>query len=436
MMGNAVAQESDQRPEQQSLWHNRDFVLLMSGRVVSFVGSQVQIFAMPLLVLTISGSATAAGIVLSLGNLSWLVFGLAAGALADRWNRKTTMIISDLCRAALMISIPIALWLHGLTVAQLCVVAVLSGLFATLFNSADSAALPNVVTPEQLPSALGQFESATNTVRVGGSMVAGALYGLGRAIPFIADSVSYVCSAVSLCFTRARFEEPADDSKGADKKSNLTGDIREGVSWLCRQRLVRFLVLISAADSIRYGAGYLIIITLAQRLGASAIEIGLVFTGAAVGALVGSLVTKRVNDRFPLGRIAIVTLWVEALMFPLYASAPNVLLLAVVAAAESVVAPIYMVAMSSYRLAATPDELRGRTSSAVFTLTMGAMSVGALLGGKLITSLGARNTTLLFAAWLVLLAGLTVANKTVRHSSRATDGALSLPATDPGEMNT
>src|ERR1700733_8810261 len=104
MTASEVLEQDGQQATQQSLWRNRDFGLLISGRVVSYVGSQVQIFALP------------------------------AGALADRWNRKATMIISDLCRAALMISIPVALWLHALTVAQLCVVSVLRGLFATLFN--------------------------------------------------------------------------------------------------------------------------------------------------------------------------------------------------------------------------------------------------------------------------------------------------------------
>jgi MFS family permease len=417
----------------ESLRRNRDFRLLISGQAISYVGSQVQMFAMPLLVLAISRSATIAGFVLALGNLSWLVFGLLAGVLADRWNRKTTMIVSDLCRTLLMISIPVAMWLHSLTVAQLCIVSVFSGLFATLFNSADAAALPNVVSPEQLPVAMGYLQSATNTVRIAGSMVAGALYALGRAVPFIADSISYICSAVSLCFMRATFETPRDGSEGTRENASLMGDLRAGIGWLTRQRLVRFLMLISTADSVRFGAGYLVIITLAQRLHASAPEIGFVFTGAAVGALLGSLATKRVTDRFRLGPLAIVTLWVEALMFPLYAYAPDVLLLAVIAGMESLVAPVYMVALSSYRLAVTPDELRGRTSSTVFTLTTGATAIGALLGGKLIASVGPQRTTLLFAGLLMLLAVLTTANRTVRHSPGVTGAAPSLPGSEPGK---
>jgi MFS family permease len=433
MTNNMAPPEAVLQAKPESLWRNRDFRLLIAGRAISYVGSQVQMFAMPLLVLAISRSAAIAGIVLALGNLSWLVFGLLAGVLADRWNRKTTMIVSDLCRALLVISVPVAMWLHSLTVAQLCTVAVLSGLFATLFNSADTAALPNVVSPEQLPVAMGYFQSATSTVRIVGSMAAGALYALGRAVPFIADSISFVYSAVSLCFMRVKFETPRDGSEGTRGNASLMGDLRAGIGWLTRQRLVRFLMLISAADSIRFGAGYLIIITLAQRLHASAPEIGFVFTGAAVGALLGSLATKRVIDRFRLGPLAIVTLWVEALMFPLYAYAPHVLLLALIAAAESVVAPVYMVALSSYRLAITPDELRGRTSSTVFTLTTGATSIGALIGGKLIASVGAQHTTLIFAGLLVLLAVLTTANSTVRHSSSVTGAAPSLPGSGPGK---
>jgi MFS family permease len=431
MTNGVAASEAVLQARPESLRRNRDFRLLITGRAISYVGSQVQMFAMPLLVLAISRSAAIAGIVLALGNLSWLVFGLLAGVLADRWNRKTTMIVSDVCRALLVISVPVAMWLHSLTVAQLCVVAVLSGMFATLFNSADAAALPNVVTPEQLPVAMGYFQSATSTVRIVGSMAAGALYALGRAVPFIADSISFVYSAVSLCFMRVKFTAARDESEGTREKTSLMSDLGAGLGWLIRQRLVRFLMFISTADSIRFGAGYLIIITLAQRVHASAPEIGFVFTGAAVGALVGSLATKRMISRFRLGPIAMVSLWVEALMFPLYAYAPNWLLLAMIAGAESLVAPTYMVALSSYRLAVTPDELRGRTSSTVFTLTTGATSIGALIGGKLIASIGAQHTTLIFAGLLLLLAVLTTANSTVRHSSSVSGAAPSPPASEP-----
>jgi MFS family permease len=218
---------------------------------------------------------------------------------------------------------------------------------------------------------------------------------------------------------RARFQVDRQDVRTT---SRLTTEIREGLGWLWRQPVIRFLTLVSAADKVRYGAGYLLIITLARQVGASPLWIGIIFSGAAVGAMAGALVSDRATRRFPLGRIAVVMLWLEALMFPLYALAPNPLLLAAVAAAESLVAPIHAVAMTTHQLAITPDELRGRATSAVSTLTTGALSIGTLAGGALITTLGAKPLVWLCGAWLLILALITTANRAVRQAPPA--GAL------------
>lgn len=296
---------------------------------------------------------------------------------------------------------------------QLYATAVLAGILTTLFQVANTAALPNVVGPRQLSAALGYSQSAASAVSVIGAPLAGALYAAGRTVPFAVNAVSFAMSAASLRLMRAQFQLDRQDTRTT---ARLTTEIREGLGWLWHQPVIRFLTLVSAADKVRYGAGYLLIITLAQQVGASSVWIGVIFSGGAVGAMVGALVSDRVTRRFPLGRIAVVMLWLEALMFPLYALAPNPLLLAAVAAAESLVAPVYAVAMTTHQLAITPDELRGRATSAVSTLTTGALSIGTLAGGALITALGAKPLVWLCGAWLLALALLTTANRAVRQA--------------------
>jgi MFS family permease len=178
--------------------------------------------------------------------------------------------------------------------------------------------------------------------------------------------------------------------------------------------VIRFLTLMQTGDNLRYGCGYLVIISLAEAVKATPAEIGLVFTGAAIGALAGSLLADRAVARFALGHIAVAMLWAEALIFPLYVLAPNALSLGIVAAAESVIAPVYWVAAGTYRLTLAPDHLRGRTSAAVQALTTGALSLGTMLGGTLIAVLGARSATLALAAWLALLALCTTLNAGAR----------------------
>ncbi|MGX1546570.1 MFS transporter [Streptomyces adustus] len=401
------------------LFRNRDFSLLLSGQLVSAIGDQAHFMALPLIVLALTGSATQAGFVLGLGTLSFLVFGLIAGALVDRWDRKATMIWCELGRAVLTAGVAVALWLGRLTLPQLYATAVLVGILSTLFQVANTAALPNVVGPRQLSAALGYSQSAAGAVGIFGASLAGALYAVGRTVPFAVNAASFAVSAASLRLMRARFQA---DRQEVRTTSRLTTEIREGLGWLWRQPVIRFLTLVSAADKVRYGAGYLLIITLARQVGASPLWIGVVFSGAAVGAMAGALVSDRATRRFPLGRIAVVMLWLEALMFPLYALAPNPLMLGAVAAAESLVAPVYAVAMTTHQLAITPDELRGRTTSAVSTLTTGALSIGTLAGGALITTLGAKPLVWLCGAWLLALALLTTANRALRQAPPA--GAL------------
>ncbi|MFE1288211.1 MFS transporter [Streptomyces sp. NPDC058751] len=398
------------------LFRNRDFSLLLSGQLVSAIGDQAHFMALPLIVLALTGSAAQAGFVLGLGTLSFLVFGLIAGALADRWDRKATMIWCELGRAVLTAGVAVALWLDRLTMPQLYTTAVLAGILTTLFQAANTAALPNVVDPRQLSTALGYSQSAAGAVGVFGAPLAGALYAVGRTVPFAVNALSFAVSAASLRLMRARFQADRQDVRTTPR---LTTEIREGLGWLWRQPVIRFLTLVSAADKVRYGAGYLLIITLAQQVGASPLWIGVIFSGAAVGAMAGALVSGRATRRFPLGRIAVVMLWLEALMFPLYALAPNPLVLAVVAAAESLVAPVYTVAMTTHQLAITPDGLRGRATSAVSTLTTGSLSIGTLAGGALITMLGAEPLVWLCGAWLLTLALLTTANRAVRQAPPA-----------------
>ncbi|MEU9340274.1 MFS transporter [Streptomyces sp. NPDC048278] len=403
-----------------SILRNRDFSLLLSGQLISSLGNQMQLFALPLVVLAISGTPTQAGLVMGLNTVSFIVFGLVSGALVDRWNRKVTMIWCEIGRGLLVLSVVVALWNDHLTMTQLYLVALASGILATFFQVANTAALPNVVDASQLPTVLGFFQSMSNTLRIVGASIAGALYGLGRVVPFLVDGISFLVSAASLRFIRTEFQQERED--GEERRPltarALTQEIRDGVGWVWRQPVIRFLTFVQAADNLRYGAGYLVIIMLAKGVGADSTEIGLIFSGAAVGALVGAALSNRIIKHFPLGRIAVVTMTVVALAFPLYALAPNPLLLGLVAALESLVRPVYMVALTSYQLSITPDAIQGRVTSAVSTLVFGAMSIGTMAGGALVAALGGDHTVLLFSAYLLLLALVTAGNRAVRRAPR------------------
>ncbi|GHO60612.1 MFS transporter [Ktedonobacter robiniae] len=397
----------------QSLWRNRDYLLLLSGQLVSFVGDQQQFIALPLLILALTGSALQAGIAVSLSTIAMLVVGPIAGVLVDTWDRKRVMLLCDAGRMLLILSIPLAFWFHVLTMLHIYIMVTLAGVLGTLFSVANAASLPNVVTQEQLPAALSQSQAAYSGIRTFGSLLGGTLYSLGSAFPFLANALSFGVSVFSLRLMRGNFQSSQQEGVRLPWHQSLT----EGFSWLWQQPLLRFLTLVNGADSLRYGAGYLVILILAQELHTSPGGIGAIFTAAAIGAVIGNLASNWVRRRFSFGTIAISMLWLEALMFPLYAIAPNAIVMGCIAAAEELVAPIYSIALDTYRLTATPDTMRGRMSSTVQLMTRGAQSLGAILGGLLIQSMGAKVSALLLGSWLILLAIATTLNKRVRQAS-------------------
>jgi MFS family permease len=366
-----------------SLWRNRDFMLLWSGQLISMIGSQVSQLAFPLLVLAITRSPAQAGIAGALRGLPFALLCLPAGALVDRWDRKRVMLLCDSGRALALGSIPIALWLNHLSFLQLCLVALIEGTLMTFFSLAELACLPHVVPKEQLPAATAQNQAIDSTSWTLGPFLGGFLYGLGRSVPFLLDAISYVCSVLGILFIRARFQE-----ERSEEPRRIWQEIGEGVLWLWRAPLLRFLALL-AFGLIMPSIGFtLILIVLAQRLHASSLMIGILFASGGVGSILGAFLTNPLQKRFTFGQMTIGSAWVWAISWLALAIAPNLLILGIANALSFIIVPIYLSVQYSYRLLAVPDHLQGRVQSVYRLLSFGSEPLGLALTGFLIQWIG------------------------------------------------
>jgi len=165
-----------------------------------------------------------------------------------------------------------------------------------------------------------------------------------------------------------------------------------------------------------YSAAPLIVIVMAKQMGASDVQIGLIFSIGGIGGVVGSLVGGRIQRRFSFGQVIIAVIWVEALLFSLYPVAPSWFLLGLIAALSAMLGPIYNVVQFSYRLALIPGSLQGRVNSTFRLLAFGLNPVGAVLSGFLLERFGTLPTVVLFAACYFSLAALTSLNAHVRSA--------------------
>ncbi len=393
------------------LWRNRDYVLLWSGQMVSSVGTRVSMLAFPLFVLAITHSPAQAGLIGAMRGLPYALFILPAGALIDRWNRKLVMILCDIGRAIALGSIPVALILGHLTIVQLYVVSLVEGTLFTFFGLAETACLPQVVSKEQLPTAAAQGMVIDSVSGLIGPSLGGALYSIGRAIPFLTDGISYGASVLSLFFIKAKFQEERDPAP-----LHLWADIKEGLSWLWQQPLIRFLALLTGG-MVAPVVGYsLILIVIAQSQHASAFTIGVIFACGGVGSILGAFLVTPLQKRFSFGQLMIGSTWIWALTWLLFAIAPNPLILGIVTAVSFIIVPIYLSVQFGYRLALIPDHLQGRVNSVFRLIAYGSEPIGLAVTGILLQAFGPVTTVLVLFVPQFILSIAATFNKRLRNA--------------------
>jgi MFS family permease len=365
--------------------------------------------SLPLLILDLTHSPRQAGFVLASFSAPYFFLALPAGALVDRWNRKTVMILCDTGRALALGSIPVAVWLARLSLLQVFLVAVITGTLFVFFNVAEPAALTHVVSRELLPAATARNEIIEPSASFLGPPVSGTLFELWRGLPFLVDAVSYAASAASLLFVRKEFQ---GERSGAPL--DLRADVAEGLSWLWRQPLIRFMAVLTGGANFVFSGGFLLVVVLARDQHAPPPTIGAIFSIAAVGGLLGATIAPWVQRHLSFGRSIIGVEWILALLFPLYALAPNPVALGLITAMTFFLNPIYNVVQYSYRLALIPDALQSRVNSVFRLIAFGTQPLGATLCGILIQSFGPKLAVLVFAACLFLLAASATLNSHLR----------------------
>jgi predicted MFS family arabinose efflux permease len=377
---------------------------------VSVVGSRITSIAYPLLVLAMTGSAAAAGVVGFIGTLPYILFQLPAGAVMDRVNRRRLMIVCDLIRLLAVASIPLVAWLGQLTLAQVTAVAFVEGSMFVAFRLGEVSAIRIVVPSEQYPAALSQNEARLRAATMLGSPIGGFLFDLGRTVPFLADAISYAVSLATLFLIRSPFEEAR-----TDESRSMLADIREGVRWLLGQH---YILIVNLAASVTNGliqVVILVVIVAERNRGASATLIGLVLGGFGVGGVAGSIAGGWISRRLPPNIVVLTALWIWALFTAMVGIVANPLLLVVLLATLAFMGAVWNIATGTIYYRVVPDRLIARVSSVGSLTAFGALPLGALVAGILVQALGPATAGVVAGAGMLLVAALTTAAPSVRR---------------------
>ena len=374
------------------LLHEHDFRQLFVADTISQIGSEISLLALPLVaVLALHASNFAVGMLTAFSTLAFLLVGLPAGAWVDRMRRRRVLIVGDAVRALLLGSVPVAWALDVLSMPQLYLVALATGVCTVFFDVAYQSYLPHLVGRDHLVEGNAKLQAVSGVSQIAGPTIAGfAIQALTAPVAVALDAASFAGSA--LFVSRIRRREDTPSRTGA----HLGPEIMEGLRLVLGNRLLRAIAMSTATFNLFSGIrNAMLIVLLARVLHLSAGTIGLFFSVASVGGLTGALIATRVSRRLGQGP----TIWMSTAAAGLFALAvpaaePGWPLWAAaisfaVAQAANVV---YNVTQLSFRQGLTPEHLLGRMNATMRFLVWGTLPLGGLIGGTLGQLIGARST--------------------------------------------
>ena len=377
-----------------------DFWRFLLGQTVSNVGSSFTIIVLPLLVYKLTGSALNMALIYAAEYVPYLLFGLVIGAWVDRVDRRRLMIFVDITQSLVIFTVPLLAALGLLSVWWIYGVGFVSSTLWICFNTAEFAAMPSLVSEENLVTANGRLQASYSAATVVGPLLAGLLTAV---IPIHAvllfDALSFLLSALVLMSIGTSFN--AGDA-GQRRPQSLRRDVGEGLRYVLGHPVLRNTCFMMAlVNCVGFTVYAQLVLFAKERLGASDAEVGLLYAAGGVGMIALALLAGPLRKRLPFNKVALGTLMIGGVLIVLLASTR--LYWAAVPLWASIWGFVILFDINSNSLwqQVVPNRLLGRVQSAVSVLSWSAIPLGILIGGVVIEQ--TQNVALVYAAIGVLI---------------------------------
>jgi MFS family permease len=382
---------------------------ILGASAVSMIGDGAFVAAAPLAAAAITRDPAAVALVTAAETLPWLVIAPLAGVYVDRWPRRTTMIAADTLRALAVgaLAMIIAVGVASIAAISVCAFLIVSGM---VFHSAASEAVIADLTHRDehaLHSVNGRLQSISTAGRQLLGPPAGSwAFAIAAWLPFAADAVSFLASAVLL-----RLTPRAKALSQREGRAGIFASMREGAAYLVHHRQLRLLAVLTGAANLSLNAGLATLVLFATDntgLAISAARYGLLLAAMAAGGFLAGLcaphVLKMIGTRttFVGGMLAECVAWLLIVLLA------NALVSAIALAIIGATVALKSIVIMASRQRQVSSEMLGRVISAYRVIGNGAAPLGALLGGVVGAAWGLEAPMLLAAIILPIAAGLAI----------------------------
>ncbi|MFJ4713464.1 MFS transporter [Streptomyces sp. NPDC088785] len=396
----------------------RDFTKLWWSQGLSNLSDGLVLAAVPLLAVTMTRDPLLVSGMTVAQFLPWLLFTLPSGALADRIDRRLIMMFGNFIRAVGFGLLVLTLVADLRSIWVLYVAVFLAGTAETLVDNAALTVPPRLVSRGDLERANGRLfatQSAINNFV--GPTAGAALFALSAVMVFSTSAGLFALAGLAAVTLPRMLPTAADTSDAKHSPAEVVRSIQEGWTYFWNHRLLRRVAFISGSINMFSSAtGGLLVLLATGPLGVSQSWYGFFIAVPAVGAVIGSLIAARVVPAIGGGPVTWLAALVPAASWIVLGTSHSIVLGEIFMFVAAIATALNQIVVSTLRQAAVPDELLGRATAGYRLIVLGAVPVGALLGGGLGRWLGPSST--------FVICGIGLALAAVVFASRVTTAAL------------
>lgn len=371
----------------RSLHKNRSFYWLMGGNLASFAGAQIYLIALPLVVLSLTGSAVAMGTIAAVGQATvW--FMPFIGPLIDRYHRRTLLLLSDFTRAVILLILSVLYVMDMLHFITLLVASIIIGLCTQIYNTAQFAVIPSLVKKEDLPLANTVESSLYHTTILIGPTLGGLLIAFVHpGIGLMANGTGFFLAFLTLFFINV----PPPTKQPATR--GFFQDVKEGFQFIYKEKLLLLTNIGSAL--ISFGVTFsltLLVFHLQSTVGLTPLQIGWILSFGGAAAIAGSFLSISIRKVASQRAILFVGYFGGGASLIWLGFAESFVTLLIANAIGTFCAASFNPVVKTIRQKLTPSHMLGRVQASSRFITMALLPLAAFIAGVLGDALDTHRT--------------------------------------------
>lgn len=398
-----------------SIFKNQNFLLLWMGQLISLLGDQLHALAAMWYVHQVTGSAMKMGITLAFGTLPAVLVSPFAGYAADRWSRKTIVILSDLVNGCLICLLTGLLFFDRLELWMLYGITALISMSSSFFGPAISATLPTIVNKEELVKINSVMQFTKNLTGIFGPVLAGTLVAV-LDVPglFLLNGVSFLLSA----FTETFISIPVLDAANTVKRS-MKSDILDGVRYTIKNKALLHLIIVGGFIINFFLAPLTMqVLVLSENLNLGSKGYGFLLSCIGIGSVLISLAVPAISKKLHYYALTCIGLTCEGGFLLLLAFSVNLFTASAALALFGASVCLCNISLSTLFQALIPNEMMGRVSSSLGIIARVTVPLGMFIGGFLIEKVPV-TVVLVTTGIIVAAAGLSTVGMASKQGREA-----------------